>query len=156
MSISLRLGSILPMLALGATVAAPVGAGAEDVSHSTVGVGGYDLVSYHTGEKPVRGNGNHLVRHDGVTYLLQNEENRERFAADPARYLPAYGGYCAYGVSVGKKFVGDPDVWEVVDGRLYLNLDNKIKGLWVQDVSGNLKKADAQWGRIRSVPAEDL
>ena len=45
--------------------------------------------------------------------------------------------------------MGDPDVWEVVDGRLYLNLDNKIKGLWVKDIPGNIKKAEAAWPKIR-------
>ncbi len=134
----------------------PATALAADVAHSTTGVGGYDLVSYHTGEKPVRGNGNHVSVHDGVTYLFQNEANKEAFESDPARYLPAYGGFCAYGVAVGKKFVGDPDVWEVVDGRLYLNLDNKIKGLWTKDVPGNIAKADRNWVRIEALPASSL
>lgn len=136
--------------------AAPAVAAADDVAHSTVGVGGYDLVSYRVGEKPVRGNGNHVVVHEGVTYLFQSEENQKRFASDPERFLPAYGGYCAYGVSVGKKFVGDPDVWEIVDDRLYLNLDNKIQGLWAKDVAGNIEKADRSWPRIREIPAAEL
>jgi len=147
---------IAPMIGALALTLAAVAASASDVEHSTVGVGGYDLVSYHVGEKPVRGNGNHLVVHDGVTYLFQSEENKERFERDPERYVPAYGGYCAYGVSVGKKFHGDPDVWEVVDGRLYLNLDNEIKGLWVKDIPGHIRKADAQWKEIEGVPAADL
>ena len=142
------------------TLAAPAAAmtppTASDVTHSTVGVGGYDLVSYRTGEKPVRGNGNHVVVHEGVTYLFQNEANRKAFAKAPARYLPAYGGYCAYGVAVGKKFVGDPDVWAIVDDRLYLNLDTKIQGKWNEDVAGNIRKSEKQWPRIREVPAADL
>ena len=129
---------------------------AADVSHSTVGAGGYDLVSYRTGEKPVAGNGNHLSVHDGVTYLFQNDENKQRFDADPDHFLPAYGGFCAYGVAVGKKFVGDPDVWEIVDDRLYLNLDNKIKGIWSRDVAGNIRKADTNRPRIDDVPASQL
>lgn len=141
---------------LAALVLAPAAFAADDIEHSTVGIGGYDLVSYHEGEKPVRGNGNHLVVHEGVTYLFQNEANRQRFEKSPAKYLPAYGGYCAYGASVGKKFVGDPDVWEIVDGRLYLNLDNKIKGLWVKDIPGNIQKANGHWKRIRTVPASEL
>ena len=143
--------SVLALVAL----ALPLAALAAQVRHSTVAVGGYDLVSYHTGEKPLPGNGNHLVVHEDATYLFANEANRKAFAKDPQRYLPAYGGYCAYGVAVGKKFVGDPHVWELVDGRLYLNLDNKVKGLWLRDVPGHIQKADSRWPRIAGIaPAE--
>ena len=126
------------------------------VQFNTPGVSGYDLVSYHTGEKPLPGNGNHVAVHDGVTYQFVNEANRKAFEKDPERYLPAYGGYCAYGVAVGKKFSADPNVWEIVDGRLYLNLDNKIKGIWAKDISGNIEKADANWPGIEDKAASAL
>ena len=140
------------MLAL----AAPSAAVADNLSSSTVGAGGYDLVSYRTGEKPLRGNGNHLVEHDGTTFLFINDANKKKFESNPAKFLPAYGGFCAFGVSVGKKFVGDPDVWEIVDGQLYVNLDNKIKGLWIEDVAGNIKKANNNWPRIQGTAPSDL
>lgn len=129
---------------------------ANTVALSTVGVGGYDLVSYHTGEKPLRGNGNHVVVHDGATYLFASESNKETFVADPDKYLPGFGGYCAFGVSVGKKFIGDPDVWEIADGKLYLSLDNKIKSMWIQDVPGNLEKANENWSTIRDKAPSEL
>lgn len=128
-------------------VASAVAAGSEV---NVTGAGGYDLVSYRTGEKPLPGNGNHLSEVDGVTYLFVNQENKRAFDENPQKYLPAYGGYCAYGVAVGKKFVGDPNVWEIVDDQLYLNLDNKIKGVWIQDIPGYIAKADRQWPQIRS------
>ena len=78
------------------------------------------------------------------------------FERKPDKYLPAFGGYCAYGVAVGKTFVGDPDVWEIVDGQLYVNLDNKIKGLWIEDVAGNIKKANNNWPRIHGTAPSDL
>ena len=131
-------------------------ANTASVAFSTMSMGGYDLVSYHTGEKPVRGNGNHVVFRDGVTYLFANETNKETFEADPEKYLPGFGGYCAFGTSVGKKFIGDPDVWEIVDGRLYLNLDNKIKGMWIQDIPGNLDKANANWPSIKDKAPSEL
>jgi YHS domain-containing protein len=126
------------------------------VQYSAPAVSGYDVVSYFEGEKPLPGNGNHVVVHDGATYLFVDEENRRAFEKDPERYVPAYGGYCAYGVAVGKKFVSDPTVWEIVHGRLYLNLDNKIKGLWMEDVPGHIEKADAHWTTIRSRSPADL
>ncbi len=124
--------------------------------NSVVGVGGYDLVSYQTGKKPLPGNGNHVVQHNGVNYLFSNKANAKKFSANKYKYLPAYGGYCAYGASVGKKFIADPTVWEVVDGKLYLNLDNGIKSLWVKDISGNIRKADKHWKSIKEVAAADL
>lgn len=119
------------------------------VEHSTPAVNGYDVVSYFEGGKPLPGNGNHVAVHEGVTYLFVDEDNRRTFEADPERYVPAYGGYCAYGVSVGKKFAADPNVWEIVHGRLYLNLDHKIQGLWAEDIPGHIAKADARWPEIR-------
>ena len=123
---------------------------------SATGVNGYDLVSFQTGEKPLRGNGNHISRIGGVTYLFVNKENAKAFDANPARYLPAYGGYCAFGVSVGKKFVGDPDVWRLVDGKLHLNLDTNIQAMWLEDIDGKIKKANSQWAKIRNTPAAEL
>jgi YHS domain-containing protein len=126
------------------------------IANSIVGVQGYDLVSYRTNAKPLRGNGNHIVEHHGITYLFINKENQQKFANDPHKYLPAYGGYCAYGVAVGKKFVGDPDVWKIVGGKLYLNLDNKIQGIWNKDISGNLVKAETHWVKIKDKNPADL
>jgi len=125
-------------------------------TNSLVGVGGYDLVSYHTSKKPLPGNGNHVVQHKGVNYLFSSKANAEEFEANKAKYLPAYGGYCAFGASVGKKFIADPTVWEIVDGQLYLNLDNGIKTIWVKDIPGNIKNADKQWPKIKDVAAADL
>lgn len=129
---------------------------AEPVTHSVVGVQGYDLVSYHTGERPQRCNGNHVVEHEGVSYLFTSADNKSVFEKNPQKYLPAYGGYCAFGVSVGKKFIADPEIWEIVDNRLYLNLDNKIKGLWIKDIPGNIAKAQANWPKIRNKAAVEL
>ena len=122
---------------------------------STTGVQDYDLVSYHTEGKAVKGDGTNLVVVDGVTYLFASEENKNAFEKAPEKYLPAYGGYCAYGVAVGKKFVGDPEVWEIVDEKLYLNLNSDIQNKWKEDTPGNIVKADQNWPGIKDkAPAE--
>jgi len=142
-------------LVLAASITAvPLFAG--DVTHSTPGVGGYDPVAYFTDGKPVRGSGYHVAVQDGVTYAFANAEHKNLFIANPNTYLPAYGGYCAYGVAVGKKFVADPEVWKIVDGRLYLNLDKGIQDKWQKDVPGYIKKADKNWGEIKDKNASDL
>lgn len=130
--------------------------GAEKYEAATVGVWGYDLVSYHTLAKPVRGNGNHVSEYQDTTYLFSSEDNKKEFEKNPGKYVPAYGGYCAFGVAVGKKFYADPDEYEIVDSRLYLNLDNKIKKEWREDIPGNIKKADANWKKIKDKAPKDL
>lgn len=128
----------------------------SNINISTTGVQGYDLVSYQTGKRPLKGNGHFTSNHDGVTYLFINEANKNIFDASPEKYLPAYGGYCAYGVSVGKKFIGDPEVWRVVDGKLYLNLDVTIQETWLSDVPGKIQTANRNWRKIKNIPVAQL
>lgn len=142
MSTKLKLIALAGLLGLG------VNAHAGDFTHSTPAVSGYDVVSYQTEKRPLRGNGHFVATHDGATYLFVNQANLDAFNADPQRYAPAYGGYCAFGVSVGKKFIADPEVWRVVDGRLYLNLDARIQADWLKDVPGRIELAEANWKKI--------
>ena len=125
-------------------------------ANSTTGVQGYDLVSYHSKSGPVRGNGHHVSKHDGVTYLFSSKKNKQAFDGNPQKYLPEYGGYCAYGVSVGKKFVGDPQVWKLVNGKLYLNLDENIQKEWEKDIPGRIAMADKEWPKIKDASPASL
>ncbi len=129
---------------------------AEAPRHNVVGAGGYDLTSYFTQEKPQRGNGHHVAVVDGVSYVFASDANKKMFEANPSAYLPQYGGYCAFGASIGKKFVADPDVYDIVDGKLYMNLDSKIRGLWSADIPGRIKTADTQWKTIASKNPSEL
>ena len=123
----------------------------------TVAVQGYDLVSYHQGDgTPAKGSGNHVVYHDGVGYLFSNDFNKKTFEENPAKYLPAYGGYCAFGVTKGKKFEGDPLAYKLVDGRVYLNLSKDVQKIWLEDVSGNIQSANKQWPGIKNIHASEL
>lgn len=131
-------------------------AAAANYTHSTPAVQGYDVVSYHTGKRPVRGNGNFVAVHDGATYQFSSEENQKRFEKNPEKYVPAYGGYCAFGVSVGKKFIGDPEVWRIVNDRLYLNLDTGIQSDWLKDVPGRIRTADDNWKTIEDKSPQSL
>lgn len=126
---------------------------AVDNSISVVGNQGYDLVSYQQKSGPVHGNGNHVAMYHGIAYIFATTENKKAFAANPEKYLPAYGGYCAYGVASGHKVISDPLAWKIVDERLYLNLNKQIQDIWVKDIPGNIKKADVQWPQIKDKDA---
>lgn len=119
-------------------------------------MGGYDPVAYFEVGKPVRGNGYQTATYNGGTYLFATKEHKEAFNANPEKYAPQYGGYCAYGVAVGKKFYSDPNRWKIVDGKLYLNLDKKIQNKWNQDVRGYIAKASTNWQRIEHKHPSEL
>ena len=117
---------------------------------------GYDAVAYFTEGSPVKGNSKFSVVHDGATYRFSSAANRDLFKANPAKYTPAYGGYCAYGASLGKKFAVNGRAFEVVDGTLYVNKNESVYSTWSKDKPGNISKANGQWPRIRSIAAGDL
>jgi YHS domain-containing protein len=119
-------------------------------------VHGYDVVAYQTEGKPVRGDAKFAVVQSEATYRFVSQANLDLFKANPAKYEPAYGGYCAFGVSVGAKFDGDPNLWKVVDGKLYLNLDPGIQANWLKDIPGNIKKAEVNWPGIKGKLPSDI
>ena len=129
---------------------------ADGTRDNVVGAGAYDLTSYFSQEKPQRGNGHHVAVVDGVNYLFASDENKKAFEAAPAKYLPQYGGFCAFGASINKKFIADPDVFDIVDGKLYFNLDSKIRAIWSQDIAGRIKTADANWKTIANKKSSEL
>jgi hypothetical protein len=117
---------------------------------------GYDVVAFFTEGKPSFGSDVNAVAHAGGTYRFTSQANLDAFKANPGKYEPAYGGFCAYATALGKKFDGDPRYWKIVGGRLYLNLNGDIQAEWSKDIAGNLAKADKNWGRIRGVAVASL
>lgn len=117
---------------------------------------GFDPVAYFRVAAPTPGTAELAAVHQGATYYFASRENLEAFEADPAKYAPAFGGFCAYGVSVGKKFDADPRYWTVSGGRLYLNLNAEIARQFEKDVTGSVAKAEKQWRKIEHEPVESL
>ncbi len=136
------------VLIMAAALLLPLQAMAAEIAHSTVGVQGYDLVTYFGKTGPQKGNGNHVAAYEGVNYLFATDANKKTFQASPAKYLPAYGGWCAIGVTFNKKIISDPLAWKIVDGKLYLNLDSSVQKLWMKDIPCNITKADTIWKTI--------
>jgi YHS domain-containing protein len=123
---------------------------------SPLALHGYDPVAYFEAGEPQRGDATYSAVHEGATYRFANEANESAFEDDPDGYVPRFGGYCAYGASVGKKFDGDPLVWKIVDDRLYLNLNPQIKAKWIEDVPGNIAAANEHWTEIEGKAPGEL
>lgn len=112
-----------------------------------VAIGGYDTVSYHDGG-PVAGEARHNHFWNGAIWYFASPENRDRFAADPERFAPAYDGYCSWAASQGYKAPGDPNVWEIVDGTLYVQVHPRAQELWQEDIPAYIIAGDENWPRI--------
>ena len=106
---------------------------------------GYDPVAFQTFGKAYQGTESLTAAYDGATYRFVSEKNRELFQKDPEKYVPAYGGYCAWAVSQGKLAPVDVSTWQIVDGRLVLNYDASVRAKFDADRDALIKKADANW-----------
>jgi YHS domain-containing protein len=113
-----------------------------------VAVRGVDVVAYFAAGDAVPGNP--AFRHDwnGATWHFASAENRDAFAADPARYAPQYGGFCAWAVANNYTAPVDPEAWRIVDGKLYLNYSRAIRLRWDMMRQSNIAKADANWPEL--------
>lgn len=157
-----RFAAALAVL-LGVTAAGVAMAAAEtNVSNGLtlkgpgLAVHGYDVVAYFTDGAPTAGRSKYSTVYEDATYRFASEEHLDTFEKNPEKYAPQYGGYCAFGVSVGAKFDGDPQLWKIADGKLYLNLNEDIQKTWQKDIPGNIKKANRNWKRIASKTPQEL
>ena len=145
-----------PVIAAAPAIAetAPLVYTAED---SNIAVGGFDTVSYFSGA-PVEGSADFSTEYNGATFQFASLENLNTFLGDPARFAPQYGGHCAYGAAKEAAFPGDPAVYAVVDGKLYLNLNSEVQDLWNKDQAGYIEAAEQNWpaltGQATPAPAQ--
>ena len=144
------------------SVAGAAQAGEQYVDETGFAVSGYDTVAFFelkqapVGERqPEAGPGRAGIttEYNGATWAFASEANRDKFLADPGKYVPAYDGHCAYGISQGGKVPANPNLWRIVDGKLYLNITPTVVGFWVDDIDGNLKKSEANWQAKEAAPA---
>jgi YHS domain-containing protein len=115
---------------------------------ASTAVGGYDPVAYFTDRKPVEGKKDITFTWKGATWRFATEANRDAFKAKPEAYAPQFGGYCAWAVSQNYTAKGDPKIWKIVDGRLYLNYDARVQRNWQKDIPGHIVKADKNWPAV--------
>jgi YHS domain-containing protein len=111
---------------------------------NNLGAGGWDVVSYYQGS-PVKGDQDNAAKWKGANWVFASQSNLNLFLAEPEKYAPAYGGYCAWAVANDKLAKGNPEYWHIEDGRLYFNYNKKIAERWLNDVEGFISRANANW-----------
>lgn len=119
-----------------------------------VAVGGFDLISYRQEGGPVMGKDSIVAEHAGRTYWFESEDNREKFRANPDKFLPAYGGFCAVTLALGRVTCPDYTNFKVENDRLLLfEVTGFTNGrtLWNSDVSGFRKQADGNFDRLTAL-----
>ncbi|MEM7057968.1 MAG: YHS domain-containing (seleno)protein [Pseudomonadota bacterium] len=143
------------MFSLTVLVAAPFAIGQAEAKEpvyqsyfGSVAIDGTDTVAYFTEGRPVEGSSDITYDWNGATWRFSTEANRDAFAANPEKYAPQYGGYCAWAVSQGYTASTVPEAWKIVDGKLYLNYSVGIQNQWEQDIPGNIASGDQNWPKV--------
>ena len=121
-----------------------------------LGLHGVDPVAFIEIGNRIDGTAAHTAVHDGVAYYFATEANKQAFEKAPRRYLPQFGGFCTFGVSVAKKFDGDPRYAAVQNGKLYVFLNETIFNEFQKDRAGTIAKAESNWRNIRTKDAASL
>jgi YHS domain-containing protein len=121
----------------------------EIFSNKKGAINGYDAVAYFKESKSIKGDTQLNYQWKDANWYFSSKENSETFKENPEKYVPQYGGYCAYGTSEGYKAPTQPDAWTIVDGKLYLNYNKEVKVLWNKNQSELIKKADVNWGELK-------
>lgn len=153
----------LAALALAGTLALPALAADEynvvpgmTAAGAPLGLHGVDPVAFVDIGNRIDGSAKFTAVHDGVAYYFASQANMNAFKRDPAKYSPAFGGFCAFGVSVAKKFDGDPKYADVANGRLFVFLNEEIFRMYQKDKAGTIAKAEKNWTKIQHAASRDL
>lgn len=112
-------------------------------------VSGYDTVAYFTDNQPVKGRSEFKTKYQGADWYFSSKEHLDMFNAEPEKYAPQYGGYCAWAVSAKNDFAsGDPQLWAIVDDKLYLNYNKDVKVQWDADRPLHIEQANKNWPKL--------
>jgi hypothetical protein len=119
-----------------------------------IAIKGYDPVAYFTKGRVMKGSEAFAHKWLGTPWHFANANHRDLFAADPVKYAPQFGGYCADGVAYGQSTANiNPEAWRIINGKLYLNYD-KGAAAELEEVPGQITKAEANWPKIKAKLAQ--
>lgn len=123
----------------------------EFFERNNLAVDGYDPVAYFTERKPVKGSPEFRADYQGSIFQFVSAAHRDTFTDHPEKFLPQYGGYCAYGMAQGYKAKIDPSAFTIVEDKLYLNYSEGVRSRWLTDTPGYIRKANENWPDVRKV-----
>jgi hypothetical protein len=155
---------LIGLLSGAALWAGAAAAGEQYVDASGFAASGFDVVAYFDETQaavgqaqpaPTPGSTAFTAEWNGARWAFASAANRDRFLADPAAFAPQFDGHCAFGVAKGGKVPGDPQLWRIVDGKLYLNLQKSVAAMWEEDIPGFIAAAGANWPGLDPAPASD-
>lgn len=127
-----------------------------ETDQNDVILAGHDVIGYFTEGKPVLGDAKYTAIHNGAIYRFKSASNRDLFKENPEKYAPQYGGFCAYGMTFGKKFEIDGKAFEVVDGKLYVNKNLDVYKAWAENIPKHISEANGEWPTVVHKNAADL
>jgi len=147
------------IISISAIFFAACAGGAEDFNKinttaETVAVKGFDAVAYFTAENAVEGNPQFSYIWNGAKWYFSSAENMEKFKAAPENYAPQFGGYCSFAVSKGYTADADPQAWKIVNGKLYLNYNRKVKEMWEAEQETRIRDAEQNWDEFKKKKPE--
>ena len=139
----------LALAAIALVSLAATSPGGEYFEKDGAALRGYDPVAYFSDRRPVKGSPAFTAAHKGSTFRFASSSHRDAFAANPDKFAPQYGGFCAFGMAKGYKATTDPAAYTIIGGRLYLNYSLSVRELWQEDIPGNIRKADENWPEVK-------
>lgn len=140
---------------LGFTIGVQAGFDTETDKNDVI-LAGHDAVAYFTDNKAIEGSAKFSAVHNDAIYHFRSAENRDTFKANPTKYAPQYGGFCAYGLTFGKKFEIDGKAFKVVDGKLYVNKNLDVAKAWKENIPKHLNEANGYWPKVEHTSAAKL
>jgi len=142
---ALNIATILTLF----TVASAIAQKQEVFATDGKAINGYDAVAFFKESRPIKGFDSLAYTYKDVQWLFSSRANLEAFQANPAHYVPQYGGYCAYGTAEGHKAPTQADTWTIVNDKLYFNYNMKVKQAWLKNQPALIEKADRQWPVVK-------
>jgi YHS domain-containing protein len=137
-------------------------AGPQYLDETGFAVSGYDVVAYFDLEQSkvgsaqpaaIPGHADYVAEYNGSKFAFSTQENLAKFEANPEAFAPQYDGHCAYGVSKGGKVPGNPNLWRIIDDKLFLNINQAVVGFWEEDIPENINLAQGNWDGIEASAA---
>ncbi|MBX7172378.1 MAG: YHS domain-containing protein [Pyrinomonadaceae bacterium] len=140
---------ILGISILAANCSKTEGVKLVNTNAENIAIKGYDTVAYFADNGAVKGNPQYEFVWNGAKWFFSSKQNMEKFQANPDQYAPQFGGYCSWAVSHGYTADGDPEAWKVVDGKLYLNYNQKVKEKWEAEQPKLIEDGKKNWQEFK-------